>query len=85
MNDINVSKNLLESLSAPLSIITALVGGIVWLSSLNNRASENEKEIEILKLDFRRFQEDLYDLEVKISRLEEKINIVIDGHRKDLH
>lgn len=83
-----MDKNIFENLTGPLSIITPIVGGIFWLTSLHNRAKENEKEIDSIKVEFRDFEtraeNDLSDLEVKLSKVEAQLSLILESHKKPL-
>lgn len=77
---------LFERLTAPLTVVGAFVGGIVWLTSLNDIAKRNEKDIAILKAEFRTFEGNVYDrlskLDEKLARIEGKLDIIVDQRKK---
>ncbi len=78
---------LFEKLTAPLAIISAFVGGVVWLTSLNDIAKRNEKDIAILKAEFRQFEGNMYKrlsrLDEKLARIEGKLDIIVNRKHKN--
>lgn len=75
-----------EKLTAPLAILSAFVGGIVWLTSLNDIAKRNEKDIAVLKVEFRQFEGNVYKrlsrLDEKLARIDGKLDIIVSRKEK---
>lgn len=76
---------LLTKWTAPLAALTALFGGIAWLTSLHNIAQTNEREISFLKKDFDQFRTGIYlkisTLDERMARIEGKLDIVINDRK----
>jgi len=60
-----------EKTLLPISLLVILAGAIFWLSSMYALASNNEKQIVIIKTDLK---SDISRLESKVDRLLERVN-----------
>jgi len=60
-----------EKTLLPISLLVILAGGIFWFSSMYALASNNEKQIVIIKTDLK---SDISRLEAKVDRLLERVN-----------
>ncbi len=70
-----------ERITAPLAVLTAFVGGVAWLTNLNDIAKRNEKDIQDFKNEFHSFEikahERLNYMDERLARIEGKIDIML--------
>lgn len=73
---------LIDNIGTYITICTAIVGTILWFSSLNNIARSNQKDIKQLEQESEKimttFYKDSNTIDERLSRLEAQLELVAE-------
>lgn len=79
---------MLDRWTAPLGALAAIIGGVIWLTTLHGIAEQNQKDIaeirETQKAHKMKIYSRLQNLDERLARMEGKLDMIINGtrHRK---
>lgn len=72
--------------TGPLGMLSVLVGGVVWLTTLHGLSEQNARDIAELRATFDQNKNHidgrLNDLDTRLGRIEGKLDMLIDNRKR---
>ncbi len=76
---------LLGKWSTPFALATAISGGAAWLTTTRNDVQYLASQVETIQVDLDKFNEKANDQDSRLSRMEAKIDMIIDYMKRQRH